>query len=393
MRLRKLHLFACLSTVAAVIAAPTAVLVSGASASTDLPAAPATAKVALTVPATVTDNGTVDVTARLTLASLALSNRSLQFVSRPVGASTWSPFANVTTDAQGLAHTTSLHLTSPTEIGAYYADATGAVHSDVTSSVVHVIDVATSAPKVALVNATVVVKSRLVEDRVHGVSAQLVKMWLRVPSAPRWSAPLNARTNSAGIATVSRRLTRTTQVGVQFLGANGVAPSPMRIVTIVVKPRPAAAVRHARRGGIVFPFANPSQAQSVGAWTLDQGVDIAANGYACGASAVLVAISDGVVIQEGISGFGPTAPVIRMTSGPLAGRNVYYGHTGHVYVRVGAHVRAGQPVAQIGCGSVGYSDVPHVEIGVGVPGGPPCCPAFHQTASLMYRLLLAALRG
>jgi murein DD-endopeptidase MepM/ murein hydrolase activator NlpD len=105
---------------------------------------------------------------------------------------------------------------------------------------------------------------------------------------------------------------------------------------------------------------------------------------------VLVAVGNGVVIQEGISGFGPTAPVLRMTSGPLAGRNVYYGHTGRVYVPVGATVHAGQPIAEIGCGQVGYSAGPHLEIGVGVPGGPPCCPAMHETASEMYRLLVAA---
>jgi murein DD-endopeptidase MepM/ murein hydrolase activator NlpD len=144
--------------------------------------------------------------------------------------------------------------------------------------------------------------------------------------------------------------------------------------------------------GFVFPFQRPSLAQSSGAWSLDQGVDIAADGYACGASAILVAVGDGVVIQEGISGFGPTAPVLRMTSGPFKGRNVYYGHTGHVYVPVGAHVTAGQPLAQIGCGRVGYSSAPHLEIGVGEPGGPPCCPPMHATASEMYHQLLAALR-
>jgi murein DD-endopeptidase MepM/ murein hydrolase activator NlpD len=150
-------------------------------------------------------------------------------------------------------------------------------------------------------------------------------------------------------------------------------------------------LRVSAHGGFVFPML-PGHASSPSSWTQDQGVDLAARGYACGSAAVLVAVGDGTVIQEGISGFGPTAPVIRMSSGPLAGRNVYYGHTGKVYVPVGAHVHAGQPIAEVGCGQVGYSSAPHLEIGVGEPGGPPCCPSEHETSGTMYRLLLASYR-
>ena len=143
--------------------------------------------------------------------------------------------------------------------------------------------------------------------------------------------------------------------------------------------------------GFVFPFL-AGHAGPPSTWTQDQGVDLAARGYGCGSAAVLVAVGDGTVIQEGISGFGPTAPVIRMSSGPFAGRNVYYGHTGRDYVAVGAHVHAGEPIAEVGCGDVGYSSAPHLEIGVSVPGGPSCCPGWHQTSYEMYRMLLASYR-
>lgn len=154
----------------------------------------------------------------------------------------------------------------------------------------------------------------------------------------------------------------------------------------------------------VFPFQDWTQTAPPSTWTQDQGVDVFLKDRGqdvCGSISnpstpygpVLVAVASGTIVGEGISGFGPSAPILHVDQGALAGMYVYYGHSAGDLVPVGAHVRQGDPITHVGCGIVGLSNEPHVEIGMApyYPGVPPCGSGCHgsSTSSQMLSWLLA----
>ncbi len=127
-----------------------------------------------------------------------------------------------------------------------------------------------------------------------------------------------------------------------------------------------------------FPLLR-SQSAPPGTWSQDQGVDINAP---CGAN--LSAPANGIIIAEGIGGFGPYAPELLVTDGPLKGRMIYLGHVEYDYVPVGAHVKAGQWISKVG--SLGISYACHVEIGISPPGS-RSLPGWNATSAEMLNLL------
>jgi murein DD-endopeptidase MepM/ murein hydrolase activator NlpD len=134
--------------------------------------------------------------------------------------------------------------------------------------------------------------------------------------------------------------------------------------------------------GFEFPMPRPDVSPPA-TWSLDDGVDIAAPG-----GTPELAVCSGTIVQHGIGGFGPSAPVLHCDS-PLAGHDyVYYGHAGPGnWTPIGTHVSQGQVISQVGDGIVGISSGPHLEIGFADASGSPIGPS---SAPAMMSLLRSA---
>ncbi|HEY5190132.1 MAG TPA: peptidoglycan-binding protein [Solirubrobacteraceae bacterium] len=230
--------------------------------------------------------------------------------------------------------------------------------------------------------------TRTLRKGQHGADVSILQSWLsdvgyNVPSTGYFGSMTKTAVHRFQLAysltpasgSVGRRTAATLQALVQQTAkSTGVATGTGTTTTTTA--------------GLVFPLKPLSRVLAPSTWSLDQGIDISTLNSDCASQVIEVAMAAGTIVQEGIDGFGPDAPVLKVSGGPYDGRSIYYGHAAPALVPVGATVTAGEPIAEVGCGDVGISSGPHIEIGINSPGGPPCCPGYQETSPAWYDVIL-----